>query len=124
MGRLYDVTGEQVVTLVSFAFGIASIYIKPCAVASFIVQAIYIALSIYNIVVFIRNGPLLHPIFAIQVSDNVLGNMINRFYAIPINATVITGVFAAFVNPAALIAAVQREHVELTEIEVIFYDFT
>ncbi|CAF1383366.1 unnamed protein product, partial [Rotaria magnacalcarata] len=107
--------------LISFAFGIASIYVKPCAVASFIVPAIYIALSIYNIVVFLRNRPVLHPGLTISVPEDALGDMINRFFAISINATVITGVFAAFLNPAAVIAAVQREHVELTEIHVMFY---
>ena len=46
-----------------FAFDIASIYTKACAAVSFVLTVLYIALSIYNIVIFILNRPLMHPIF-------------------------------------------------------------
>jgi hypothetical protein len=53
--------------LLCFSFGIASIYVKPCAVVPFILTVLYIVLSIFNIVIFIRNRPLIHPLLARQV---------------------------------------------------------
>jgi len=108
--------------LLSFSFGVASIYVKPCAVVPFILTVLYIALTIFNIVVYIKNRPLIHPLLARQVPRGQLGDMINRFYAIPVNATVLTGVIAAFIDPAVIVAAVKRENIELTEIHVMLYD--
>jgi hypothetical protein len=108
--------------LICFAFGIASIYVKPCAIVSFMLSILYIALSIYNIVIYMKNRPLLHPIFTKPVPRGQLGAWINKFYAVPLNATVLTGVAAAFIDPAVIIAAVQRENIQLTEITIMLYD--
>jgi hypothetical protein len=46
----------------------------------------------------------------------------NEFYSVPVNATVSTGVFAAFIDPAILAAAVRRENIQLTRIKIMLYD--
>ena len=38
------------------------------------------------------------------------------------NATVLTGVLATFIDPAVIAAAVQRENMQLTEITIMLYD--
>jgi hypothetical protein len=48
--------------------------------------------------------------------------MINRFYTVPVNATVLTGVIAAFIDPAIIAAAVQKENIQLTELQIMLYD--
>jgi hypothetical protein len=108
--------------LLCFGFGIASIYVKPCATVPFVLSILYIALSIFNVVIFIKNRPLIHPLLTKQVPRGQLDGMINRFYAVPVNATVLTGVVAAFINPAVIAAMVQRENIQLTEIKIMLYD--
>jgi hypothetical protein len=109
--------------LLCFCFGIASIYVKPCAVVPFILSTLYIALSIYNIVIYFRNRPLLHELLTSEVQPGVIsGGYKNQFYKVPINANVVTGVFAAFTSPAVVAAVVRTDNVELTEIEIMLYD--
>jgi len=96
--------------------------VKPCDVVPFILTVLYIALTIFNIVVYIKNRPIIHPLLARQVPRGQLDGMINRFYAVPVNATVLTGVIAAFIDPAVIAAAVKRENIELTEIQIMLYD--
>jgi hypothetical protein len=109
--------------LLCFCFGIASIYVKPCAAVSFGLSVLYIAISIYNIVIFMLNRPLIHPSFAKQIPRGYISDdCINEFYSVPINATVLTGVFAAFIDPAVIAAAVQKENIQLTEIEIMLCD--
>jgi hypothetical protein len=59
-----------------------------------------------NIVIFIRNHPIINLIVTKQVPQDQLGGMINRFYTIPLHATILTGIVATFVDPS-VIAAVQ-----------------
>ena len=109
--------------LLCLGFGIASIYVKPCATVPFILSILYIALSIYNIVIFIINRPVIHPLLARQVQRGLIsGNYINEFYSVPVNATVLTGVLAAFIDPAVIAAAIQRENIQLAEIKIMLYD--
>ena len=109
--------------LLCFAFGIASIFVKGCAAVPFILTVLYIALSIYNIVIFILNRPLIHPILARQVPrGQIAGGFMNEFYSVPLSATVLTGVLAAFVDPAVIAAAVKRENIQVTEIKIMLYD--
>ncbi|CAM4811561.1 unnamed protein product [Rotaria magnacalcarata] len=108
--------------ILCFVFGIASIYAKPCAVVPFLLTVLYLALSIFNIVVFIRNRPVINPILTQKVNRGLLDGMINRFFVVPINATVLTGILAVFINPGAILDAVRRENVQLTEIKVMLYD--
>jgi hypothetical protein len=108
--------------LLCLGFGIASIYIKPLATVPFVLSVLYIVLSIFNIVVFIRNRPIIHPILAIQVSRGQLDGMINRFFLIPINAHIQIGVIAAFVNPEMIFTALSKENIQVTEIEIMLYD--
>ncbi len=109
--------------LLCFSFGIASIYVKGCAAVPFILTVLYIALSIYNIVIFILNRPLIHPILARQVPrGQIPGGFINEFYFVPLSATVLTGVLAAFIDPAVIASAMQRENIQLTEKRIMLYD--
>jgi hypothetical protein len=108
--------------LLCFSFGIASIYAKGCSAVPFILTVLYIALSIYNIVIFIINRPLLNPILTKQVPRQLLGDRMNRFYTIPVNATVLTGAVAGFIDPAVIAAAVRRDNIELTKIQIMLYD--
>jgi hypothetical protein len=109
--------------LLCFGFGIASIYVKPLAAVPFILSILYIALSIYNIVIYIRNRPLLHPILTSEVQTGVIsGGYKNEFYSVPVNATVLTGVLAAFIDPAVIAAAVHKENIQLTTIKIMLYD--
>ncbi|CAF3371217.1 unnamed protein product [Rotaria socialis] len=106
-----------------FSFGIASIFAKPCAVVPFVLSVLYIALSIYNIVIFFLNRPLINILLTRQVHRGVIaGGFINEFYTVPVNATVQTGAIAAFIDPAVIAAAVKRENIQLTEIKVMLYD--
>lgn len=109
--------------LLCFAFGIASIYVKGCAAVPFVLTVLYFTLSIYNIVIFILNQPLIHPMLAREVPrGQIPGGFINEFYSVPLSATVLTGVLAAFVDPAVLAAAIQKENIEITEITIMLYD--
>ena len=108
--------------IICFAFGIASIYVKGCAAVPFLLTILYIALSIYNIVVFICNRPLIHPLLTAQVPRGQLDGMINRFFKVPVNAAVLTGVVATFINPAVIVAAVKKENIQITEISIMLYD--
>ncbi|CAF2105702.1 unnamed protein product [Rotaria magnacalcarata] len=109
--------------LLCFSFGIASIYAKPCAVVSFVLSVLYIALSIYNIVIFILNSPLIYPRFTRKVSRGIIpGGYINEFYTVPVNATVLTGVIAAIIDPTVIATAVHEENIELDEIQFMLYD--
>ncbi|CAM4979981.1 unnamed protein product [Rotaria socialis] len=109
--------------LLCFSFGVASIYAKPCAVVSFVLSVLYIALSIYNIVIFILNSPLIYPRFTRKVSRGTIpGGYINQFYTVPVNATVLTGVIAAIIDPTVIAAAVHEENIELDEIQFMLYD--
>lgn len=108
--------------ILSFIFGIISIYVKACATVPFILTVLYIALSIVNIVIFIRNRPVIVPLVTKEVPRGQLNGMINRFYAIPVNATVLTGIVAAFFNPEVIAAAVRTDSIQLTEIDVMLYD--
>lgn len=106
-----------------FCFGIASIYVKACAAVSFILSIMYIALSIYNIVIFILNRPLIHPLLTGKIPrGHISGDHMNEFYSVPVNATVLTGIFAAFIDPIIIAAAVQKENIQLTEIQIMLYD--
>jgi hypothetical protein len=109
--------------ILCFCFGIASIYVKVCAAVPFILTVLYIALSIYNIVIFLLNRPLIHPVLTRQIPQGVISDgTMNEFYSVPVNATVLTGVFAAFIDPAVLAAAVRRENIQLTKIDIMLYD--
>ena len=108
--------------LLGFGFGIASVYVKPCATVPFILSVLYIALSICNIVIYLKNRPLIHPLLTRKVPRGNLGDSINKFYAVPVNATRLTGVLAAFIDPAMIAAAVKREEVQITEITIMLYD--
>lgn len=108
--------------ILCFAFGIASIYVKPCAAVPFVLTVLYIVLSIYNIVIFIRNRPLINLPFAIEVPEGRLDGSVNQFFIVPINVQVLTGVIAVFVDPAVLFAALRRDNISVTEIKVMLYD--
>ncbi|CAF1412655.1 unnamed protein product, partial [Adineta ricciae] len=97
--------------ILCLVFGVISIYVKGCASVPFILTVVYIAISIYNIVIYIKNRPLLNPLLAIQVPRDILPEFMNEFYTVPINATVLTGAIAAFVNPAVIAAAVRKDNV-------------
>jgi hypothetical protein len=87
--------------LLCFCFGIASIYVKPCAAVSFSLSVLYIALSIYNIIIFILNRPLIHPFLTGKIPRGYIsGDYTNEFYSVPMNTRVLTGVFAGFIDPA------------------------
>ncbi|CAF1173524.1 unnamed protein product [Adineta ricciae] len=108
--------------ILCLVFGVISIYVKGCASVPFILTVVYIAISIYNIVIYIKNRPLLNPLLAIQVPRDILPEFMNEFYTVPINATVLTGAIAAFVNPAVIAAAVRKDNVQLCEIQIMLYD--
>ena len=108
--------------LLSFVFGIVSIYVKPCATVPFILSTLYIVITIVNIVIFILNRPLLNEDLTKQVARGQLNGMINRFYTVPVNAQVLTGMIAAVFDPAMIAAAVRRQNIQLTEIDVMLYD--
>lgn len=108
--------------LLSFCFGIASIYVKACCAVPFILTTLYIVLSIINIVIYISNKSLLHPVITRQVPRDALGDYINRFYNVPLNARVVTGVVAAYIDPAVIAAALRRDDIQLAEIRVMLYD--
>jgi hypothetical protein len=109
--------------LLCFGFGLASLYVKPCAAVPFILSTLYIAVSIYNIVIYIRNTPLLHELLTAEVQTGVIsGGYKNEFYKIPVTTTVHTGIVAALFNPAKIVAAVKRENTNVTEIQVMLYD--
>lgn len=108
--------------ILCFVFGIVSIFVKGCAAVPLVLTVLYIALSIYNIVVYILNRPLIHPLLTRQVPRGNLDGMINRFFNVPVNATVLTGIIAAFIDPAVIAAAMKKENVQLTEIRIMLYD--
>lgn len=109
--------------LLCFAFGIASIYAKACAAVPSVLSVLYITLSIYNIVVFRLNRPVIHPLLARQIPrGQIPGGFMNEFYSVPVNATVLTGVLAAFIDPTIIAAAIQKENIQLTQIKIMLYD--
>jgi hypothetical protein len=109
--------------LLCFSFGIASIYVKACAAVSFTVSILHIFLSIYNIVIYLLNRPLIHRDLAIHLSSGDMpdSNKKNMFYTAPIETSVLTGGLGAFVDPTRIIAAVQLENKHVTSIQVMFY---
>jgi hypothetical protein len=111
--------------LLCFCFGIASIYVKACAVVSFIVAVLHIILAIYNIVIYRLNRPLIHPFLAIDVRPYEMPNpdKMNMFFKVPLRINVLTGVLAALVDPARIVAAIQRENSHIDEIGIMLYDY-
>jgi len=110
--------------ILCFCFGIASIYVKACAAVPFVLSVLYIALSIYNIVIFVLNRPLINRILTRQVPQGVISDgTMNEFYSVPVNATLSTGVFAAYFDPIVLAAAVRKENIQLTNIHIMLYDY-
>jgi hypothetical protein len=109
--------------LLCFSFGIASIYVKACAAVSFTLSILHIFLSIYNIVIYLLNHPLIHPDLAIYLSPGQMpdSKMQNMFYTVPIQTSVRTSGLGALVDPARIVAAVQLENTHVNEIQVMFY---
>ena len=108
--------------ILCFSFGIASIFVKACSAVPFVLTVLYIALSIFNIVVYFRNKPVLRQLVTAEVPSNELNGFINRFFTVPINAQIQTGVAAAFFDPARILAIFQERNIAVTELEVMLYD--
>lgn len=107
-------------------FGIVSIFVKACATVPFILSTLYIFLSIYNIVIYRLNRPLIHPYLAIylpksQMPDSTKKNM---FYTAPIHTNVRIQGLGALVDRTSILAAVQLENTHVTEIDIMFYTNT
>jgi hypothetical protein len=104
-------------------FGIASIYVKACAAVSFILSILHILLSIYNIVIYRLNRPLIHRYLAIYLSPGDMPNSrnSNMFYTVPLHTSVRTGALGALIDPARIVAAIQLENTRVDKIEVMFY---
>lgn len=109
--------------LLCLVFGIVSIFVKACATVPFILSALYIFLSIYNIVIYRLNRPLIHPYLAIYLPESQMPNSSkkNMFYSVPFDITVRTQGLGALVDPARIVAAVQLENTHATEIDIMFY---
>jgi hypothetical protein len=112
--------------LLCLAFGIASIYVKACAVVSFPLSFLYIFLSIYNIVIYRLNRPLIHRDLAIELSPGQMPNSQkkNMFYTVPLHTNIRTDALGAFVDPTRIVAAVQLEHTHVDNIDIMFYDYS
>ena len=108
--------------ILSFCFGIVSIFEKAWCAVPFILISIYLLLSIFNTIVYYKNRPLINPLLTRQVPRGVLNGSINEFYAVPLNANIVTGAVAAYVDPAVIAAALREDNIELTEIHVMLYD--
>jgi hypothetical protein len=61
----YVILSTCQISLLRFCF--ANIYVKGCTAVPFALTVLYIALSVYKIVVFLLNRPVLHPLFTKQV---------------------------------------------------------
>jgi hypothetical protein len=111
--------------LLCLSFGIASIYVKACAAVPFILAMLHIVLATYNIVIYRLNRPLIHPFLAIDVESNGMPNpdKMNMFFKVPLRTTVLTGVLAALVDPARIIAAIQLKDSRIDEIEIMLYNY-
>ena len=110
------------VFLLCLVFGIISIFVKACATAPFILSAVYIFLSIYNIVIYRLNRPLIHPYLTIYLPKSQMPNSknMNMFYSVPFQTNVRTEGLGALVDPARIVAAVKLENTHVTEIDIMF----
>jgi len=108
--------------LLSLCFGITSIFIKPFCAIPFIITIIYITLSIINIVIYFKNIPLIKSVVTMQVPNGTLGGWMNKFYLIPVNAEITTGIIANYADQSTIAAALQSHNIQITEIDVMLYE--
>jgi hypothetical protein len=109
--------------LLCLSFGIASIHVKACAAVSFILSILHIFLSIYNIVIYRLNRPLIHPYLAIYLTPGQMPNSgwKNLFYTVPLRTHVRTDAVGALIDPTRIVAAIQLENIHVDTINVMFY---
>jgi hypothetical protein len=109
--------------LLCLGFGIASIHVKACAAVSFILSILHVFLSIYNIVIYRFNRPLIHPHLAIYLTPTQMpdSGWHNMFYTVPLHTHVRTGGLGALIDPTRIVAAVQFENTRVDEIQIMFY---
>jgi len=112
--------------LLCLGFGIASVHVKACASVSFILSILHIFLSIYNIVIYRLNHPILHPYLAIPLTPEEMprSGWKNLFYKIPFHTNVRTGALGALIDPTRIVAAVQFENTHVDEIQIMLYTNT
>jgi hypothetical protein len=89
-----------------------------------VLSVIYITLSIYNIIIYRINRPLLHPNFTIPVRYGLLGKELSyRFYDIPLRTNVRNPDFSAVINDSdAFVADLKQRYTHLTEVRIMLYD--
>ncbi|CAF1362712.1 unnamed protein product [Adineta steineri] len=107
--------------LVSMACAGASAVLKPLIAVPIVISVLYIALSIYNIVVFKRNGSLFHP--KLMIHNNRLAGSINEWYTVPIHTRIQDTAALAAVggDNSAAMNVLREEYTNVDEIQIMIY---
>jgi hypothetical protein len=125
-GRFFYYRPVLVLALLACIASIVAVlyYKKVMGTIAITISSIYILLSIYNIIVYWLNRPLLHPLLTIPVTDREL-RLHNEFYKVPLQATTLTAALAAFIADAeTYVATLKVQNVHRTEVTIMFYDVT
>jgi hypothetical protein len=106
--------------LISMICGGISAIVKPLVTIPIIISVAYIALSIYNIVIFKKNGSVLH--HRLMIHNNALGGS-NEWYTVPIHTRIQDSAALAAVggDDSAGMAAIREEYTNMEEIKIMVY---
>jgi hypothetical protein len=106
--------------LISMIFAGVSSAVKPLVTVPIIISLVYIALSIYNIVIFKKNGYLLHR--KLMIHNNRLGSN-NEWYTVPIHTHIQNTAALAAVggDDSAAMAALRETYTNVEEIKIMVY---
>lgn len=97
-------------------------YKKPMAAIGITISTVYILLSIYNIIIYRLNRPLLHPLLTIPVMNHRFP-LNNQFLKVPLQTTLLNSALAALVTDAeTYTATLQVQYVHRTHVTVMLYD--
>ncbi|CAF3785008.1 unnamed protein product [Rotaria socialis] len=106
--------------LLSMIFGGISAVLKPLVVVPIVVSLLYMAISIYNIVIFKKNSSVLHPTLMLHNND-LRGN--NEWYTVPIHTRIEDRAALAAVggDDSAAMSAIREQYTNMKEIKIMVY---
>ena len=106
--------------LISMICGGVSAIFKPLVTVPIVISLVYIALSIYNIVIFKKNGNLLPR--PLMIHNNAL-DCNNEWYTVPIHTRIQDRAALAAIggDDSAAMAALRQEYTNVEEIKVMVY---
>ncbi|CAF1237286.1 unnamed protein product, partial [Didymodactylos carnosus] len=118
---LYRIVWLNAIILIGIFLGLSTISkLRACIFVPIIICILYIALSIYNIVIYCLNGNLLesHRMFY----SNRISSEYNKFLTVPIQETTVVSQHDFDLTHLDVLPVLKQHYTHLTEVDIMIYN--